>query len=437
VSALASLGDALASPLAADLTKEEARSLVLVFLASALGALLARWHIRLLLPTIVVEIVLGILIGPDVLGIAEVGDQVAFLADFGLALLFFFAGLEVVERHVPREALARGTTGWGISLALGLLLGLVLEQAGLDVEWWLLAVALATTSLGTLVPVLSDAKLLPTPFGRAVLGTGVAGEFWPIIFISIFLTSVYGAVTELLLLLGFGVLVAGAARIALGARPPWFVRVVQDTLHTTGQVGVRASIFLLALLVFVAGDAGFEFVLGAFAAGLVVGLVLDSPAGRVVRLRLEGIGFGFLVPVYFVVTGMNFDLDSLLTLDGVGLAALFLVLLVVTRGASALLWLRELGARGTAALALCGATALPLVVAIVGIAQERGAISDAVGASLIGAGMLSVLVYPLTATRLMSRDVGVATGRETSPDDGARGPQVGSPPGPDGPHRLH
>jgi hypothetical protein len=162
-------------------------------------------------------------------------------------------------------------------------LGVALERAGLDVEWWLLA-----------------------------------GEFWPIIFISIFLASVYGAITEVLLLLGFGVLVAGAARLALGACPPSLVRVVRDTLHTTGQVGVRASIFLLALRVFVAGDAGFEFVLGAF----VVGLVLDSPEGRVVRLRLEGVGFGFLVPVYFVVTGMAFDLDSLLTMDGVALAGL-------------------------------------------------------------------------------------------------------------------
>jgi len=408
VGALAALADALTPPLAAELTKEEARSLVLVFLASALGAVLARWHIRLLLPTIVVEIVLGILIGPAVLGIVEAETYVVFLADFGLALLFFFAGLEVVERHVPRDALRRGTMGWGISLAIGLLLGLVLELAGLEVEWWVLAVALATTSLGTLVPVLSDAKLLATPFGRAVLGTGVPGEFWPIIFISIFLTSVYGAATEVLLLLGFGILVVGAARVALEARPPWFLRVVQDTLHTTGQVGVRASIFLLALLVFVAGDAGFEFVLGAFAAGLVVGLVLDSPEGRVVRLRLEGIGFGFLVPVYFVVTGMNFDLDSLLTAEGLALAALFLALLLVTRGASALLWRRELGARGTVALALCGATALPLVVAIVGIAQEQRAISDAVAASLIGAGMLSVLFYPLTATRLLAGDRGAA-----------------------------
>jgi len=232
----------------------------------------------------------------------------------------------------------------------------VLQQAGLDAEWWLIGVALATTALGTLVPILSDAGLLATPLGSAILGTGVAGEFWPIIFISVFLTSAYGAAREVLLLLAFGVVVLLAARIALRARPPRVLRVLQETVHTTGQAAVRTAIFLLAFLVLIASDAGFEFVLGAFAAGLVVGLALDSPEGEIVRMRLEGIGFGFLIPIYFVVTGMTFDLDSLLTATGLALAGLFLALLLVTRGASALLWLRQLGRRETGGLALCAAT---------------------------------------------------------------------------------
>ena len=388
--------------LAAGLTEEEARSLVFVFLASTLGAVLSRWHLRLMLPTVVVEIVLGILIGPAVLGLAEVDVYIAFLSDFGLALLFFFAGLEVIEHHVPRDALRRGTVGWGMSLAIGIAFGLVLDQIGRGCRrggcWrsrW------RRRHSGTLVPILSDARLLPTELGRAVLGTGVAGEFWPIIFISVFLTSVYGAATEVVLLIVFALVVGGAAAVARRARPPRLLRIVRDTLHTTGQVGVRASVFVLALLVFLAADAGFEFVLGAFAAGVLVGLVLDSPDGKIVRVRLEGIGFGFLVPVYFVVTGMTFDLDSLLTVEGLVLAAVFLALLLVSRGASALLWLRELGGRRTVSLALFGATGLPLIVAIVGIGQERGDISDSVGASLIGAGMISVLVYPFVATRLV------------------------------------
>jgi Kef-type K+ transport system membrane component KefB len=387
---------------ATELAREDARSLVLVFLCTTLGAVLSRWHLRLILPTVVVEIVLGILIGPDVLDIASVNVYISFLSDFGLALLFFFAGLEVIEHRLPTRLLRRGTLGWGLSLAIGMAVGVAFDRAGAEVEWWLLAVAVSTTALGALVPILSDAGLLPTPLGRAVLGTGVAGEFWPIIFISVFLTSVYGAATEVVLLVLFGALVAVAARVALQARPPRLLRIAQDTLHTTGQVGVRASIFLLVLLVFIAADAGFEFVLGAFAAGTLVGLVLDSPDGKVVRMRLEGIGFGFLVPVYFVVTGMNFDLDSFLTVEGLALTALFVAVLVGTRGASALLWLRELGPRQTTSLALFGATALPLIVAIVGIAQGRGDISDGVAASLIGAGMVSVLVYPFVAVRVAS-----------------------------------
>jgi Kef-type K+ transport system membrane component KefB len=400
--ALAALIRLFDLPLAAELTRPEARSIVLVLLASALGALFSRIHSWVVLPTVVVEIVLGILMGPDVFDIAHVNTYIVVLSNFGLAMLFFFAGLEVVEKRVPGRTVRLGSIGWAISLTLGLIAGFVLEQAGVDAEWWLLGVALATTALGTLVPILSDAGLLPTPLGSAVLGTGVAGEFWPIIFISVFLTSVYGALDEVLLLLLFGLLVLGAARLALRARPPRVLRVLQETVHTTGQTAVRASMFLLALLVLIASDAGFEFVLGAFAAGLVVGLALDSPEGAAVRMRLEGIGFGFLIPIYFVYTGMTFDLDSLLTVTGLALAALFLALLLVTRGTSALIWLRPLGPRGTGSLALCAATGLPLIVAIVGIGEAQGAISASVGASLIGAGMISVLVYPLVAIRLAS-----------------------------------
>jgi Kef-type K+ transport system membrane component KefB len=125
-------------------------------------------------------------------------------------------------------------------------------------------------------------------------------------------------------------------------------------------------------------------------------------------MRLEGIGFGFLIPIYFVVTGMTFDVESLLTASGLGLAALFLALLLVVRGASALLWLRAFGARRSLALALFAATGLPLIVAIVGIGTDRGAISADVGASLIGAGMISVLAFPLLGTRLAGRGTGTA-----------------------------
>ena len=375
-------------------------SLLFVLGASTLGAILSRIHGRLVLPTVVVEIALGIVIGPELLDIAQVDSYIEFLANFGLALLFFFAGLEVVEQRVPRRSVVRGSAGWGISIAVGLAVGALLSAAGVDAEWWLLGVALSTTALGTLVPILADAGLLPTRLGSAVLGAGVAGEFWPIVVISVFLTGVYGALEEVLLLLAFGGIVALAATAAMRARPPRLLRILRETVHTTGQTAVRASIFLLGGLVLLAHDVGFDFVLGAFAAGLVVGLALDSPEAAPVRMRLEGIGFGLLIPIYFVVAGMEFDLDGFLSPTGLALAALFLGLLLVVRGAPSPLWLRELGQRDTLALALLSATGLPLIVALVDIGTDRGAITDEVGASLIGAGMVSVLLFPLLAIRL-------------------------------------
>ena len=387
-------------PLLADATQAELRSIVLVLAASATAAIVSRLHSRLVLPAVVVEVVLGILIGPQVLSIAHPNQELTFLSDVGLSFLFFFAGIEVIEKHVPRTQLQRGSAGWVISLVVGLVSGYAVHVAGVDVEGWLLGIALATTALGTLVPILSDAGLLPTQLGAAVLGTGVAGEFWPIVVISVFLTGVYGAATEVILLFVFGGIVFAAAGTALRARPPRVLQVLRETVHTTGQAAVRLSVLLLGALVLLARAVGFDYVLGAFAAGLVVGLALDSPEGHNVQARLEGIGFGFVIPIYFVVTGMVFDLDGLLTPGGLALGLLFLSLLFVVRGLPALLWLRELGTRETVSLALFGATALPLVVAIVSIGTKRGAISDTVGAALIGAGMISVLVFPIVGTRI-------------------------------------
>ena len=175
----------------------------------------------------------------------------------------------------------------------------------------------------------------------------------------------------------FGAIASARRSLALRARPPRLLRIIQDTLHTTGQAAVRLSIFLLAAArVRSQPDAGFEFVLGAFAAGLIVGLVLDSPRARSCAMRLEGIGFGFLIPIYFVV---DRDERSTSTASSRGAGSRWRRsssrCSSSSRGASALLWLRELGPRGTASLALFGATALPLIVAIVGIGTERGAIA--------------------------------------------------------------
>jgi Kef-type K+ transport system membrane component KefB len=370
-------------------------SLVLIFCAAAIATIVSQLSPRLLLPTVVVEIALGILIGPQVLDIANVDPYIVFLSDFGLVVLFFLAGIEVIHNDVPRRLLARGTTGWGISLALGAAAGFALEAAGVGASGWILAVALATTALGTLVPILSDAGVLRSPLGQNTLGSAVAGEFWPIVAISLFLTGAHATVASIVLLIGFGLIVAGAAGIALHFQPPRILMIVRETVNKSGQLAVRLSVALLALLVFLASELDFDFVLGAFAAGLVIGLVTRGEMGEQVLPRIAAIGYGFLIPVFFIVTGIQFDLDALLTGAGLALCALFLGLLLVTRGSSALLSVRELGARRTTSLALFSATGLPLIVAVIEVAEERGEIATDVAAALVGAGMASVLLFPL------------------------------------------
>ena len=320
--------------------------------------------------------------------------------------LFFFAGLELVEHRVARRSLVRGSDRLGdLTWRSASSSASRCTQAGLDAEAWLLGVALSTTALGTLVPILADAGLLPTPLGSAVLGAGVAGEFWPIVVISIFLTGAYGAVTETLLLVGFGAVVLLAAAAALRARPPRVVGILQQTVHTTGQAAVRLAVLSLAALRLPRhrGRVRLRARRVRRRAGRRA-CALHSPEGAPVRMRLEGVGFGFLIPIYFVVTGMTFDLDSLLSATGAGARGALPRALRRHPRRSALLWLRELGARQDRSLAIFSATGLPLIVAIVGIGDEPGAIANDVGTSLIGAGMVSVLVLPLLATAVATRE---------------------------------
>jgi Kef-type K+ transport system membrane component KefB len=233
-----------------------------------------------------------------------------------------------------------------------------------------------------------------------VLGSGVAGEFWPIVVISLFLTGAHATTASIVLLFGFGLVVAGAAGIAVHFRPPRIITIARETVNKSGQLAVRLSIALLALLVLLADKLDFDFVLGAFAAGLVT----QGETGEQVLPRISTIGYGLLIPVFFIVTGMDFDLDGFLTGAGIALAGLFLALLLVTRGSAALLSVRELGARRTAALALFSATGLPLIVAVIEVGKERGEIDTDVAAALVGAGMISVLLYPLLGLLMARRE---------------------------------
>ncbi|MET9541941.1 cation:proton antiporter [Streptomyces sp. NPDC006553] len=380
-------------------------TLVLIMAIAVLAPLLAYGvGRRLPVPLVVFEILLGILIGPDVLDWARPDALIDGLSELGLAMLIFLAGYEIEFGRVRGDTLRRSVRAWLIALGLGLATGVLL--GGGYTKGVFIGVALTSTALGTVLPVLRDSGDLHGRFGTVVMAFGAVGEFGPIIAMALLLSG-RGAAESTALLAVFAALTAGAVFWALRPRPPWFSRIIAKTLHTSGQFAVRFVFLLLALMLGASQALGLDILLGAFAAGLVTRLVLAGAApesGPQILEKIEAVGFGFLVPVFFVVTGIEFDLASLL---GGGRTLLllpaFLLLFLAVRGGP--IWFlapRDLDRRDRGGLVLYGSTALPLVVAITTIGVDDKTMTAGEAAALVGAGMLSVLVFPLVALKSRS-----------------------------------
>jgi Kef-type K+ transport system membrane component KefB len=382
------------------------QSLVVILVAAALAPLLVDLPSRLRLPAVVAEITLGILIGPQVFGFAEPDGVVEFLSTVGLAFLFFLGGLEVDFDHVRGLPAKLGGLGWLMSLALGLAIAFVLQQIDFVLSAELVGIALATTAIGTLMPILRDAGELKRPLGPFVLAAGVAGEFGPLVVVALVLTGGREPGIAFALLLAFVAISVLAAAVAMRARTPRVVTAIHEAMASSGQLAVRLSLVVLFGLVLLASEFGFDIVLGAFAAGLLLGLVTKGEKTEDLRLRLETIGFGFVIPIFFVVTGMEFDLAALFD-SPTNLLRLpvFLALFLVVRGLPVfLLYRTAIPKVDRVPLALYSATALPLVVAITTIGLETGHMRSDTAAALVGAAMVSVLVFPLAALTLRRRE---------------------------------
>ena len=401
-----------------------ALSIVIIAAAAVVAPLLAELLRRWRIPSVLFELLLGILIGPAVLGWVEVDEFIAGLSEFGLAILFFMAGYEINFAKLKGAPLNRGVGGWLVSLVLGLGLGVVLAFEGFVLSSLLIGLALTTTAIGTLLPMMRDHGLLETRFGGFVTAAGAVGEFGPILAITILL-SASSPLTEALLLIAFAVLAVAVAAMATRPQPPALVEMLQRHLSTSTQLPVRIIILLIIGLVVVAADLGLDNLLGAFAAGMIARLALSPEQTEALTPRLEAIGFGFLIPIFFIVSGVDFDLDSLLASPSTMLKVpLFLVLMLVIRGLPALAMYKGLlSLRERWSLVLLQSTALPLLVVITQIGLSTDRMESGNAAALVGAGMLSVLILPLAGFALLG------TSEETTPaDGGGTGGEV-----PDGP----
>jgi Kef-type K+ transport system membrane component KefB len=366
-------------------------------LAAFLGAVLAS---RITLPVVVIEIVAGIILGPDVLAVVEPDEFVEFFSSLGLGMLFFFAGYEIDFARIRGMPVRLAAVGWLLSLALAYLLGGALALAGVVVSLVFTGSALATTAIGTLIPILRDAGELRTRFGTYLLAAGALGEFGPILLITLVFTTRSAAANALILVAFIVLAVVTAVAAVRGVTRGWAM--LERTLETSSQPAVRIAVVLVFALAALAASLGLDLLLGGFVAGVIARLALSGREVHVLESKLTAVGYGFLIPFFFVTSGLQFHLSSL-TEDPIRLLELplFVVLFLVVRGAPAmLLYSRVLDRSDRLALALFSATELPLVVAITTIAVEQGHMRSSTAAALVGAGILSTMIYPVLALRL-------------------------------------
>jgi Kef-type K+ transport system membrane component KefB len=351
-------------------------------------------------PVVVLELLLGMVVGPQVLGLAHVSPTTELFSDLGLGMLFFFAGYEIDLGRIRGRPARLAGAGWLLSVALAYAIGGVLEASGLVVSFLYAGSALASTALGLLIPILRDARELRTPFGTQVLAVGTVGEVGPILLITLVLSTTHPA-HEAVLLIAFVLLAVATGLLAVrSAASGW--PLVQRGLETSGQLGVRIIVVLVFGLVALAAELGLDILLGGLVAGLITRAALEGREITVLESKLAAVGYGFLIPFFFVVSGMRFDLEALTSEPSAALRVpLFLALFLVVRGVPALLLYRGvLDGRDRLALACLSATTLPIVVGITTLAVREGHMRSANAAALVGAAILSALLLPLAGLRL-------------------------------------
>lgn len=385
---------------------------VLVVMAIGVAApLLAEIPKGFRVPTVVLEMVLGIVVGPHVLGLVKVGGLLGWMGGtLGLGALFFMAGMELDLDRVRGHPLSLAGYGWLLSFALGLTAAGILYVLQLIEAPMMVAVALTTTAIGTLLPILRDDGEIETEFGRLILAAGAMGEFGPIVVTSLAFTAGKGAWTQVGFMVALVAITFLAAVVALRVRSPRIVELLARTMHSSTQLPVRVSMLLLALLFVLSEAFGLEAVLGAFAAGMVFGMTTKGESGKPMRQKIDAVSFGFFVPFFFVTSGINFDLAMLLqSTRTMLLIPLFLGLFLVVRGTPVFFYRNHLARGERLPFALYVSTALPMVVAITHIGVQTGHMHGEIAAALVGAAILSVLLFPAIAGALRKSNSSRAT----------------------------
>lgn len=361
---------------------------------------------QLRIPSVVVEIVVGILIGPSVLNWVHLDPAIQVLALIGLAFTLFLAGLEIDFDRLRGPLLRVTGLGFILSFSLALVVCFGLAAIGLAETPLFIAIVFASTSLGVIIPLLKDTNQSTTEFGQLVLVGATIADFATLILLSLFFSREAKNITTQLLLIGGLVALGGVVLLALRwvGREMWFSAVLRRLQDTSAQIRVRGAFVLLAIFVAFAERAGLEVILGAFIAGAI--LKITDRDERMTHSgfshKIEAIGFGVFIPFFFVSSGVRFNLAALFG-DTTALlrVPVFLIAILLIRGLPALLYRPSIGGRKTLAAALLQATELSFFVVAAQIGMELNVIGAATGAAMVAAALLSVLIFPLGALTLL------------------------------------
>jgi len=387
-------------------------SLFVVALVAALAPLIVGLLPRARVPQVVVLIIGGVVVGPQVLGLAE-PESIELLSNVGLGFLFLLAGYELELALFRQRAGKLAIVAWVTSAVFAAGVVGALAAMGLVHAFVPVALGLTTTALGTLLPILRDNNVLRGSFGSYVLAGGAVGEFFPIVAIAIFLGS-NGKFLGLVSLVAVAVIALGISLIPKLGRGGRVQQVLTEGQDATAQTTLRWTVAMLLLLLLIAGKFGLDVVLGAFLAGVVLRRWAPGDVHSL-ELKLDAVGYGFFIPIFFVTSGMGLDLRSIL--HAPGRLILFFLLLLVVRGLPTLLLYRSALPRPQRVeLVFIMATALPILVALSEIGLESGTMLPENAAALVGAGVLSVLVFPAIAVAIDRR---YAASRETVTGSGS------------------
>lgn len=384
------------------MTARGLETLLAVSLVAAIAPLLVAALPGPRIPQVVILILGGILIGPHVLGLGST-TSISLLSNVGLGFLFLLAGYELDPELLREHAGKLAMAGWCCSAVIAVAAVAGLASAGLVRDYVPIGLALTTTALGTLLPILRDNDMMSGRFGRYVLAAGAVGELFPIIAISVFLTrrNQFVAIASLV--------AVGVAAAALTALPRIIGRarlqaVIRQGHRATAQTTLRWAVVLLLVLLVLAQRFGLDVVLGAMLAGMVLRNWTRRMEFDVSLLedKLDAVGYGIFIPVFFVASGMGLDVGAIIA-DPLRLL-IFLALLLVVRGLPSLLvYRRSLPVRERVEMIFITATTMPLLIAIAAIGMQDGVMIPANAAALVGAGAASVLIYPSVATALARR----------------------------------